>query len=241
MTTPGIDAVLFDLGNTLVSYYKPSEFYPILERSMWAVASLLQSQGRSVIAGTAFERAKAFNSERSDCRVWPLRERLNAIFEGSGETLSDSLLDAMSQRFLEPILATGRANPDAIPVLRRIKALGLKCAIVSNTPWGSPAAAWRDELRRWGLLELVDDAVFCVDVGWRKPRPQIFEHTLTRLGVTAKRALFVGDDLRWDIEGASSVGITPVLLSEIPSSVSYCRTIQRLADVIPMLQQSDTP
>lgn len=87
-------------------------------------------------------------------------------------------------------------------------------------------------------LELVDETVFCVDVGWRKPAPQIFEHTLARLGVAAYRALFVGDDLRWDVEGARRSGIAPVLLSDVVSTASQCHTIQRRADLIPMLQRS---
>jgi putative hydrolase of the HAD superfamily len=238
MATLEADAVLFDLGNTLVSYYKATEFYPILERSISAVTRLLQAEDRAAVVEHAFERAKALNSERPDFRVWPLKQRLNEIFAASGKTLPDELLDAMSQRFLEPILATARPNPEAVPVLRRLRALGLKRAIVSNTPWGSPAVAWREELRRWGLLELVDEAVFCVDVGWRKPAPQIFEHTLARLGVAAQRALFVGDDLRWDVEGARLSGIAPVLLSDDASAASQCRTIQPLADLIPMLQRS---
>jgi putative hydrolase of the HAD superfamily len=233
-----VDAVLFDLGNTLVSYYKPADFYPVLERSVSAVARLLQSEGVPVIAMEAFERAKSFNTERLDFRVWPLRERLNEIF--AGESLTDDLLDSMSERFLEPIFATAVPNPESIPVLRNIKALGLKCAIVSNTPWGSPAEAWRNELRRWGLLELLDEAIFCVDVGWRKPAPQIFEHALTCLGVTADRAVFVGDDLRWDVEGARSVGLAPVLLAEVPSSASDCLVIPRLSDLIPLLTTADT-
>jgi putative hydrolase of the HAD superfamily len=197
---------------------------------------LLLAEHRSAVVEHAFERAKSFNSERPDFRVWPLKQRLNEIFAASGETLPDELLDAMSQRFLEPILATAKPNPEAIRVLRRLRALGLKRAIVSNTPWGSSAVAWREELRRWGLL--VDEAVFCVDVGWRKPAPQIFEHTLARLGVGAQRAVFVGDDLRWDVEGARCSGIEPVLLSDASPTASNCRTIHRLTDLIPMLQRS---
>jgi putative hydrolase of the HAD superfamily len=238
MATAEGDAILFDLGNTLVSYYKSiEEFYPILERSISAVARLLQAYGRSVNAHDIFRRAQSFNTERPDFRVVPLKRRLSDIFAADGETLPDKLLGAMSQQFLEPIFATGRADPDAVPVLRQLRALGLKCAIVSNTPWGSPAAPWRQELQRWGLLDLVNEAVFCVDVGWRKPAPQIFEYALTRLEVAAKRAMFVGDDLRWDVEGARSVGIVPILLSETVSDTSHCRTIQRLADLIPMLQR----
>jgi putative hydrolase of the HAD superfamily len=231
------EAVLFDLGNTLVSYYKPGDFHPILERCIAAVTSLLQSEGWSVRAGAAFERAKQLDRERHDLRVWPLRERLSEIFAVHAGRLSEDLLEAMSQRFLDPIMETGKSDPQAVATLTKIKALGLKCGIVSNTPWGSPAALWREELRRHGLLGLVDEAVFCVDVGWRKPAPQIFQRALMQLGVRPGRAFFVGDDLRWDVEGAAAAGMVPVWLCEAPPLAAPCRTIQQLGDLIPLIER----
>jgi hypothetical protein len=44
-----IEAVLFDLGNTLVSYYKPGGFHPILER---CIAVVLPRPGARSCAGT---------------------------------------------------------------------------------------------------------------------------------------------------------------------------------------------
>jgi putative hydrolase of the HAD superfamily len=51
-------------------------------------------------------------------------------------------------------------------------------------------------------LRNVDAIAFCMDVGWRKPQRAVFDYALDRLGVLASRALFVGDDAKWDIEGA---------------------------------------
>jgi FMN phosphatase YigB (HAD superfamily) len=70
----------------------------------------------------------------------------------------------------------------AVSILQIISELGIKSAIVSNTPWGSAAAAWRKELARLGLADAVDAAVFCTDVGWRKPASPAFERALTLLG-----------------------------------------------------------
>jgi hypothetical protein len=42
---------------------------------------------------------------------------------------------------------------DALPLLESIRQRGIKTAIVSNTPWGSSASVWRNELARHGLLE----------------------------------------------------------------------------------------
>ncbi|MGD8624784.1 MAG: HAD family hydrolase [Anaerolineae bacterium] len=106
----------------------------------------------------------------------------------------------------------GRPYDDVRPVLRRLRAEGVRAAIVSNTPWGSPGDLWREELARLGLAEEVDLAVFCTDVGWRKPAAAIFEYTLARLDARPADCFFVGDNPRWDVAGPRAVGIEAVLL-----------------------------
>ena len=112
---------------------------------------------------------------------------------------------------------------------------GLGRAHRANTPWGSPAAPWRRELERHGLLQRCDATVFCVEVGWRKPHPAPFRRVLELLSVSASRAAFVGDHPQWDILGAEQSGLTPILLSErLPAGVS-CRiapTLDALLDMV---------
>lgn len=67
-------------------------------------------------------------------RVWPLRERLGQIFSDRPQSMPEALLEALSQRFLEPIFATGKLDPEAAPVLKALKGMDFKLAIVSNTP-----------------------------------------------------------------------------------------------------------
>jgi hypothetical protein len=63
--------------------------------------------------------------------------------------------------------------------VRRRKALwrGIKTAIVSNTPWGSPADACRAELTRHGLLDKVDAMVF----SWMSGGANLIAHRLIEL------------------------------------------------------------
>jgi putative hydrolase of the HAD superfamily len=116
-----------------------------------------------------------------------------------------------------PIFATAIVDPDALAVLGALRARGIRTAIVSNTPWGSSASDWRSELRRHGLLAAVDAAVFCVEVGFRKPHPAPIERALSLVGVPAADALFVGDDPRWDVLGAQRAGVRAALLSKSPA------------------------
>lgn len=96
--------------------------------------------------------------------------------------------ERLTTAFLEPIFATAAMDPDALATLGALRAAGFRTAIVSNTPWGSPAQSWRAELARHNLLAAVDAAVFCVDVGYRKPHRAPFDRALSLLGVRAEEA-----------------------------------------------------
>jgi len=207
-----IRAVLFDLGDTLVSYYQPPDFMPILRRSLDAC---LQVLGRAPLDGEAWtdliHQALELNQERADLAVWPLEERLRMLFERYAR-LDTELIERLAQAFLQPIFATAQVGHDALPVLLGLKRRGVKTGIVSNTPWGSPGRVWRSELARHELLTAVDAVVFCQDVGWRKPHPAPFRRALELIGVAATDAAFVGDNPVWDVEGAESAGLLPILL-----------------------------
>ncbi len=214
-----IRAVLFDLGNTLVSYYQPTDFMPILRRSLDACLLTLGHTPLSREAQTELvHQALELNQERADLAVWPLEERLRVLFRHytPEPTIDTALAERLSQAFLQPIFATAVVSPDALPVLLGLKRRGVKTAIVSNTPWGSSGRVWRAELARHELLAAVDAIVFCRDVGWRKPHPSPFRRALEMLGVSAKEAAFVGDDPVWDIEGADGAGLLPILLGAHP-------------------------
>ena len=207
-----IRAVLFDLGNTLVSYYQPAQFMPILRRSL---DDCLLTLGHSPLdheAQTALlHEALEMNQERADLAAWPLEERLRVLF--GHYTPDTAMVERLCRAFLEPIFATACVSRDTLPVLASLKHRGIKTAIVSNTPWGSSGDAWRSELARQGLLSVVSAVVFCTDVGWRKPHPAPFRRALEILDVPAKDAVFVGDDPVWDVEGANGAGLRPILLA----------------------------
>jgi HAD superfamily hydrolase (TIGR01509 family) len=207
-----IRAALFDLGNTLVSYYQPPEFMSILRRSLDACLLTLGREPLSHEAQTSLlHQALELNQERADLAVWPLEERLRMLFRNYAPDVL--MTERLSGAFLAPILSTARVNGDALPVLAGLKQRGVKTAIVSNTPWGSSARAWRAELERHDLLDAVDAVVFCMDVGWRKPHPTPFRRALEILGASADDAVFVGDDPIWDVEGADGAGLRTILLA----------------------------
>jgi putative hydrolase of the HAD superfamily len=188
----------------------------------------------------AFRRALDLNIEDPKYRVRPLEDRLLDLFRDI--PLANDVLREMGRIFLRPIFDCAKLDPDALPTLAAIRQMGIRTAIVSNTPWGSSSEQWTGELRRHGLSAAVDAVVFCVDVGWRKPEPRIFQHALSRIGVEARAAAFVGDDPRQDIAGAEQSGLCPILLDpggDTPNA--HCRRIRSLTELTALLPTVATP
>jgi putative hydrolase of the HAD superfamily len=226
-----IRAVLFDLGNTLVGYFTSPQFPVVLRGCLQECAKELGLADDPVRSKDLLAHALLLNREEPGHAVRPLAERLEELF-GRYASLDEASTQALVMAFLRPIFAMARLDSQAVPVLEALRGCGVKTAIVSNTPWGSPASVWREELRRHGLLDKVDATVFCMDVGWRKPHRAPFDRALALLEVEAAEALFVGDDHRWDVVGAQNAGLCPVLLASGVTSSADHLTIRDLRGII---------
>lgn len=228
-----IKAILFDLGNTLVHYYQRGESPAVLRECLHSAANVAGSTTEPDDDGL-FERATRLNRDPGDYKVRTLANRLRDLFPACAA--NPELLERVSRAFMTPIFARARRDSSAIACLDELRRRGIPTAIVSNTPWGSPANLWREELERHALSERVHTAVFCVDVGWRKPHEAPFVRALELLGVPADQAAFVGDEPVWDVEGARHAGLQPVLLTDRPGSVEAdCTALTSLAGVLDLV------
>ena len=230
-------AIIFDLGNTLVSYYTREQWPGIRAEAVGRVAAHLDGRGLlRVSAEDLPARVEAETGESKDNRVVPLAGRLARIFDLTPDAITDGLAEQICEHFLKPIFATARIYEDSLATLAELRQMGLKTGILSNTPWGSPAGPWRRELARHGLLDAVDAVAFCVEAGFRKPAPQPFELIMSRLGVDADQCLFVGDDPRWDIAGPKQLGMDAVLIDRTGGcDDNTATTIQSLRQLCWML------
>jgi putative hydrolase of the HAD superfamily len=98
-------------------------------------------------------------------------------------------------------------NPDAPAVLAALADRGLVVGIASNF-----------DSRLNGLLAsmpelsaLRDRSVVSSSVGWRKPAREFFAALVRAAGSAPERILYVGDDLRNDVHGATAAGLRAVL------------------------------
>ena len=187
--------LLFDLGNTLVEYFRPGGFTPVLWESIRLAGQALCAAGYPVPSDAELERRVAEeNHEARNYRVRPLQRRLTRIFALRADA-DGQLMHAMSGAFMGPIFAVARRYDDTLDALSAWRRRGYRIGILSNSPWGTPPRAWHEELERHGLAERYDLALFCGDVGWRKAGPATVPRgSEPLLGCHGEDCLFVGDD-----------------------------------------------
>ena len=116
----------------------------------------------------------------------------------------------------------------AVETLTGLRARGLRTAVVSNADGRVEAL-----LRSAGLgahLELVVDSHY---EGIEKPDPEIFHRALSRMGVRAERAAYVGDIYSIDVVGARAAGLSPVLIDPLGAYADAdCPRIAGLAELL---------
>ena len=95
--------------------------------------------------------------------------------------------------------------PEVSGVLARLKAAGMRTAILSN---GSPAML--DAAVKAAKLETLLDAVLSVEeVGVYKPHPKVYQLAVDRLGIPASAISFQSSNA-WDAYAASAFGMQVV-------------------------------
>lgn len=200
------DAVLLDAAGTLIEPIEPIEVtYSAMARQF---GTTLDSAMLAKAFGEVFRAmpAMAFNASSMDKLVrlerdwW--RTLVMRVVNRTGNTVNE--FDAFFDR-LYTHYAHGNAwrlYPEVDMVLRGLRTQGCKLAVVSNFDSRLPGI-----LNALGIAGRFDTIVYSTRAGSAKPEVAIFRQALDILGVTAERAVHVGDSLDADYRGAIAAGI----------------------------------
>jgi putative hydrolase of the HAD superfamily len=118
--------------------------------------------------------------------------------------------------------------PDVKSTFIGLKAKGLKLGIVSN-------GFKKDVNHVLGEFNLEKwfDAIITIDsCNCAKPKKEIFVYALNKLGIQPQEAIFVGDSVLHDYEGALKVGIKPFLIDREGKIQSKFDTITNLEELL---------
>lgn len=239
MSTAPHRAVFFDLGGTLFSYGSFRNHLDALAermargRGIAAPIEALQQQYRVSMLETMLEYAeRSYYLHRdlfADAHV-----RFLAHFDVAACPDDRDVQLASSETLEQPGIA---ARPDAAETLAELRARGLHVAVVSNIDDDQLAAVWPGV----GLAELVDAVTTSEEARSCKPDPGIYRLALAKAGNPHPGSvIFVGDSVAHDVAGANAVGMTSVLIGQLPPDPGAERTpahvIGNLAEVLDVVR-----
>jgi 2-haloacid dehalogenase len=186
-----VDAVIFDLGNVLITW----DPHPAVARAVGA------EQATRFLADKEFD-FMAWNHQQDAGRSWDRGEDAAVTSHPHWE----SAIRGYRANFGESLVG---AIQDTVQILRELHAAAIPLYGLTN---------WSGELfpvarRRFDFLDLFEDIIVSGQEGVTKPDPAIFEILRERIGRSLDGAIFIDDTLP-NIKAAGEAGLDAILFTD---------------------------
>lgn len=241
-----IEAVIFDLGGTLIEYAGPYLYWPELETpGLEAAYKDLDAKGVvlppfAVIRDALFANLPGRWQEATDGkRNLRLAGFLAELLEANEvDDVPAEWIGEAAQVYQTTICERGEMVNGARETLIALKEQGYKLGLLSNTMFeGSVHVA---DLRRFDLDPYFDAMLFSADLNMWKPNAAPYNYLLDKLGSAATNAVFIGDSPHHDVAGGKGAGLHAIYFRSSerfgePDGVQPDATIHQLAELPQLL------
>ena len=203
-----VQAVAFDLFNTLITVDMPSR-YSSIDRML----DSLQGQGiavhaddfmpvyREVVRGFISEAERLGKETHNGVWISTALQRLGTDIEPQDPRVAQAV-----EAYFSAFVDNARPLPGTADMLATLKPR-YRLALLSNLTHGPAARQILDHLNLTPHFEVI---LVSGDLGYRKPHPQVFQTLIEALDLPPASIAFVGDDPRTDVEGSLLAGMQPV-------------------------------
>lgn len=201
-----VRAVVFDLFITLTDF-DAERCRPRFTEELAAAA------GADPAAFSALMRATF--TERVTGRMGGARATFSALALRLGVDLSDEHLDRVMALRHQQQRRSLTPRPGVVEAIEEIHAAGYPIGILTDCTAETP--------HLWPSLpyaRVVDAVTFSCQIGYRKPHPAGYHDVARKLGVAPEECVYVGDGSSSELTGATSTGMTAVLL-ETPFGADF--------------------
>lgn len=200
-TDCGVDAVLFDLFETLFTEWRGTADRP---PPRWGVPG-----AELGVDEQEFRQAWSALQSRRMTSPFSYVDALAEICRGLGhEPPMAAICELDALRCADKSSCFNPIDDEILDMLTCVKRAGFRTAIVSNCSVEEVSA-----FEQSPLAALVDEVVWSFDVGVAKPDPAVFLMACDRLGVAPAACYFVGDGSFGELDGAKAAGLVPLWAS----------------------------
>lgn len=191
-----MNAVIFDLDNTLLDFMKMKEY------AVKAAVAGMQEAGLDVDVGEAYDRIIEMYVDNG----WENQQIFDLYLTEKIGHVDNKLLAAGIVSYRRAREANLQVYPNVNSTLSELMKMGIKLAVVSDAP---SREAWM-RLYYLNLHHIFDFVLTYDDTQARKPSPIPFRMALEKLDCAAENTLMVGDWPERDVEGAKQLGMKTI-------------------------------
>ena len=191
-------AVIFDLFGTLVDNFTTSEYQQVLAE----MSKVLKAppEGFSRLWRETF-RMRVNGTHRTH------QESIRYICRELGVPVTEEQIEKAAALRLDYTIKTLKPRQEALPVIKKLKSMGYKVALISDCSPETPTAWPKTQFK--GIFDVT---VFSCVAGVKKPDPKIYKMATDSLKVKPQDCLYIGDGSSTELTGARQAGMTPVLI-----------------------------
>ena len=204
-----INAIIFDLGGTLLEYVGLDlNWYDLYNKAFKYVSTSLALDLHREDIEAAKTVLKKYNPRINPREV---EYHSDKVFSEVIETWKQSRYTAndIAKHFYRFFQKKIRVYPETPQVLRAIHNKGIKLGILSDLPVGMPDELMRDEVSAFNWP--INCILTSQQVGFRKPHLEGYSRAAVELKCAPENCIFIGDEEK-DVVGANKAGMVSVLL-----------------------------
>lgn len=209
-----IEAVLFDLGETLLTFGK-------LDTSRLSAEAVRRSYNYLKECSQPVGPFWAYRLSH----LWGMRyhvlkssltgndfdslELIKHYGKRKGFDLTDAQWEELNWKWYETLYEIGQVESEIVESLNKLREMGLKVGLLSNT--FIHKSSLERHMAEAGFLECLSPRLYTYQYPWRKPDSRIFRAAAESIGIACENIIYVGDRIDNDVEGATKVGMLPIM------------------------------
>jgi putative hydrolase of the HAD superfamily len=160
-------------------------------------------------------------SEERERQRW--RDIVGRVLDSASRP--DACFEELFEHFSKP--GSWRCAPETGEVLAALASRGVTAAMASNYD-----RRLRPVIAGIPYLQMLHPLIISSEVGWRKPAPAFFAQLIQMIQQPPDRILYVGDDVKNDVEGARAAGLRAVLFDPSRRAPEVDPRIGRLSELV---------
>ena len=238
---PNIEAIIFDVGNTLRIVVKDAEFQAQAKKDLMELVEAKETE------------EEFFDQINVRWKAYRTASKKSLLEASEKDLWSKYLLPNYPAEKIAPLAGKltrlwrdhdGRRipRPDVTDVVLELSRRGYILGIIANTITETEIPDW---ITADGLTDKFETVVLSSKVGIRKPNPEIYWMAAKNIDIAPEKCVYVGDNPVRDVEGAQLAGfgmsiilIEPDTLKKEPPTDEHkpdvmIDTLSELLDIFP--------